>query len=279
MLNSGKKIEYKNDHLVSPIIVTKVPIKMDLKYDNPIYEDAKAVPPNIRENSCYREVVANKNVYEPKNYSYKIIMAFVIVFALLLGTAGACVAFAVQITTLKSEIASLQMGSSSRNTFIDTLEEAVHQLNTSMDMLYQQLSQQNDSVGKITQQTNTSIDMIYQQLSQQNASIGKITRQTNTSIDMIYQQLSQQIDSAYEQLENEVSQQLNNSIVLFYQKLSQQNGKITQQTNTSIEMINQQLSQLNDSVGKTTQQTNTSIEMIHQQLSQSSDQLTPHISS
>ena len=58
-------------------------------------------------------------------------MAFVIVFALLLGTAGACVAFALQMTTLKSEIASLKMTSTSLG----------HQLNTSIDMLYQQLNQ------------------------------------------------------------------------------------------------------------------------------------------
>ena len=52
-------------------------------------------------------------------------MAFVIVFALLLGTAGACVAFSLQITTLKSEIG--------------------HQ-NTSIGMLYQQLNQQNQQL-------------------------------------------------------------------------------------------------------------------------------------
>ena len=94
-------------------------------------------------------------------------MAFVIVFALLLGTAGACVAFAVQATTLKSEIASLTMASSAQ------------QLNTSIDMLYQQLSQQ-----------NTSINSAYQQLSE------KIS-QLNTSIDMLNQQLlGQEINPA-----------------------------------------------------------------------------------
>ena len=67
-------------------------------------------------------------------------MAFVIVFALLLGIAGACVAFAVKITTLKSEIASLKMESST------SLEEVGHQLNTSVDMLYQQLNQQNQQL-------------------------------------------------------------------------------------------------------------------------------------
>ena len=95
-----------------------------------------------------------------------VIVLFVIVFALLLGTAGACVAFALQVTTLKSEMVSLQMASSSQNAFTDTLEEVVHQLNTSNNMLYQQLSQQ-----------NASLNMLYQQLSQQNASIGSAYQQ------------------------------------------------------------------------------------------------------
>ena len=147
-------------------------------------------------------------------------MAFVIVFALLLGTAGACVAFALQITTLKSEIASLKMTS---------LE---HQLNTSIDMLDQQLSQQ-----------NASIDSAYRQLND------KVSQQLNTSIDMLYQQLSQQnasIDSAYQQLNDKVSQQLNTSIDMLYQQLSQQNASIDtayQQLNTSINIVYQQLNQ------------------------------------
>ena len=178
-------------------------------------------------------------------------MAFVIVFALLLGTAGACVAFALQMTTLKSEIASLKMASFE------------HQLNTSINMLYQQLSQQNASIDsayqqlndKVSQQLNTSIDMLYQQLSQQNASIDsayqqlndKVSQQLNTSIDMLYQQLSQQnalIDSAYQQLNGEVSQQLNTSINIVYHQLSQQNASIVflyQQLNTSFDVVNKQL--------------------------------------
>ena len=94
-----------------------------------------------------------------------VIVLFVIVFALLLGTAGACVAFALQITTLKSEIALLQMAFSSQDTFTDTLEEVVQQLITSNNMLYQQLSQQNASLNSVYQQLNeqlnTSVDMLY----------------------------------------------------------------------------------------------------------------------
>ena len=106
--------------------------------DNAIYEELKVESSpgrfNIHENECYGNVASTAiNKHEEKNHSYSkvIIMAFVIVFALLLGTAGACVAFALQMTTLKSEIASLKMTSTSLG----------HQLNTSIDMLYQQLNQ------------------------------------------------------------------------------------------------------------------------------------------
>ena len=148
-----------------------------LSCDNAIYEDIKVESSreefDTHENKCYGIVTSTAiDKHEEKNQSYSkvIIMAFVIVFALLLGTAGACVAFALQITTLKSEIASLKMASST------SLEEVGHQLNTSINMLFRQLSQQNASIdssyqklnGEVSQQLNTSIDTLYQQLSQQN---------------------------------------------------------------------------------------------------------------
>ena len=146
-----------------------------LSCDNAIYEDIKVESShegfNIRENKCYGKVTSTAiNKHEEKNHSYSkvIIMAFVIVFALLLGTAGACVAFALQITTLKSEITSLKMASS-------TSLEVGHQLNTSIDMLYQQLSQQNVSIDSVNHQLNTSINMVYQQLNQGKAAYNPAT--------------------------------------------------------------------------------------------------------
>ena len=139
-----------------------------LSCDDAIYEDIKDESSHggfdIQENECYGKVTSRStavNKHEEKWYSYSkvTIMAFVIVFALLLGIAGVCVAFAVQITTLKSEIASLKMVSST------SLEEVGHQLNTSVDMLYQQ---QNASLDSVYQQLNISIDILYQQLNQQN---------------------------------------------------------------------------------------------------------------
>ena len=114
---------------------------------------------NIHENMCYgrKEAThtANENKCEGKFY-YKCysIMVFVIVFALLLGTAGACVAFALQIVTLKSEIESLQMASDSlsqQNESIHTLYQQLSQQNESINTLHQQLSQQNELLNSSTQ--------------------------------------------------------------------------------------------------------------------------------
>ena len=173
-----------------------------LTCDNAIYEDIQAVPCHegfdIHDNKCSGKVSSSGNVtkqdstHVEKNHSCSkvIIVLFLIVFALLLGTAGACVAFALQITTLKSEIASLQMASSS---FTGTLEEEVHQLNTSIDMLYQQLSQQNASNEQLNEQLNqqlsqqnASIDSSYQQLRQEYTALDNRTQQLNTSTQLLF---------------------------------------------------------------------------------------------
>ena len=152
-----------------------------LSYDNAIYEDVSSHEGfDIHENKCYRKVTSAANTSDDrKNHSYSkvIIIIFMIAFqfSLLLGTAGACVAFALQITTLKSEIISLQMTSSSQNAFTDTLEEVIHQLNTSIDMLYQQLSQQ-----------NASLDSAYQQLRQEYTALDNRTQQLNTSTQLLF---------------------------------------------------------------------------------------------
>ena len=152
-----------------------------LSCDNAIYEDVKAESSiDTFENKCYGKVTSSANITKQddvkKNHSCSkvIIIVSVIVFALLLGTAGACVAFALQITTLKSEIASLQMASSSQNTFTDTLEEVVHQLNTSNNMLYQQLSQQ-----------NASLNSVYQQLIQEYSALDNRTQELNSSTQLL----------------------------------------------------------------------------------------------
>ena len=190
-----------------------------LSCDNAIYEDVKGESSHggfdIHENECYGKVTSTAIKNHEEKYNKVTIMTFVIVFALLLGIAGACVAFAVQITTLKSEIASLKTVSST------SLEEVGHQLNTSVDTLYQQQNASLDSVyqqlNMLYQQQNASLDSVYQQLyQQQNASIDSVYQQLN----MLYQQQNASIDSVY--------QQLNISIDILYQQLNQQNQQLKQ---------------------------------------------------
>ena len=153
--------------------------------DNAVYEEVNTAIEryNINTNKCYCTTTSavTKITDGGNNKTSKkvIITALFVSFALLLGTAGACVAFAVQITTLKSEIGTLQTTMPSLRTNItDTLEE-VHQLNSSTNMIYQKLSQM----------MNISIDKLYQKLSQQYATINSLyqqldnrTLQLNTSL-------------------------------------------------------------------------------------------------
>ena len=163
---------------------------------------------------------------------------------------------------------------------IKQLNESIQQLNTFINMLDQQLSQQNDSVyqqlNEKVQWLNTSINMLDQQLSQQNDSVyqqlNEKVQWLNTSINVFNQQLSQQNDSVYQQL-NEKVQQLNTSINVFNQQLSQQNDSVYQQLNEKVRQLNtsfnQQLSQQNDSVyqqlqlNEVVQQLNTSINVLN----------------
>ena len=124
--------------------------------DNAVYEDVNVKSPNerfdIHENNCYGKITStamNKREKKSCSNSKIIIMAFVIVFGLLLGTAGACVAFALQVTTLKSEIASAS---------------SAQQLNTSIDMLYQHLGQQNASINSAYQQLSEKVSQLYKYL-------------------------------------------------------------------------------------------------------------------
>ena len=140
---------------------------------------------NIHENTCYGEVTHTANKREEKcnyyNYCYSkvIIMVFVIVFALLLGTAGACVAFALQIVTLKSE---LQMASSFQNAFMDTLEhleEAVHLQNELIQFSFQQLS--TNLTGELNSGKN--------QLKEVNSSINQLDEVVTNRLDSILDRL------------------------------------------------------------------------------------------
>ena len=133
----------------------------------------------LEENSCYATVTSvdqeKLSGKKPKKDGSKTIIACIIllfsaVFALLLGIAGACIGFGLELSKLQNDQTSSQKNG--------MLHQQLSQQNESIHTLYQQLSQQNESIHTLHQQL---IDTLYQQLSQQ-----------NESINTLHQQLSQQ---------------------------------------------------------------------------------------
>ena len=196
----------------------------------------------LKENSSYATVTSvdqeRLNCKKPQKDGNRKIIAcmiflFAAVFALLLGIAGACIGFGLELSKLQNDQTSSQQNGmlhqqlSQQNESINTLYQQL------IDTLHQQLSQQNESINTLHQQL---IDTLYQQLSQQNESINTLHQQLsqqNESIHTLHQQL---IDTLYQQL----SQQ-NESINTPHQQLSHQNESI----NTLYQQLSQQNQQLN----------------------------------
>ena len=104
----------------------------------------------LEENSCYATVTSvDQERFNCKKPQKCMILLFSAVFALLLGIAGACIGFGLELSKLQNDQTSSQQNG----------------------MLHQQLSQQNESIHTLYQQL---IDTLYQQLSQQNESINTL---------------------------------------------------------------------------------------------------------
>ena len=171
---------------------------------------------------------------------------FAAVFALLLGIAGACIGFTLELLKLQNEIQTFQ------------------QLNASIDMLSQTSRRQNSFI--TAHELNSSIDMLYQILNQHN---GLITaHELNSSINMLQQQLNESILFAYQQLNANLT-----SIKMLYQILNQQNDFITaHELNSSNEMLYQHLNLQNESIQfafqqlnhNLTQELNSGIDQLHE---------------
>ena len=212
--------------------------------ENAIYEEVKVEPAILFENKSYGKVsIAAAKIEDGGRKCKKgLLLNLLILFALLFAIAGACVAFSLEITKLKSDITSLngQIASSFQqlHSNIDRSYEQLEQLNESIDSTHEQFNKM------VALQLNSSIDMLYQQLGQHNDSINTVYQklsktvtqqlQLNTSIDMIYKQLSQQndsIDSVYQQFGQEYTalddrtQQLITSTQLLFNVLEGPGGQ------------------------------------------------------
>ena len=183
------------------------------------------------------------------------ILLFAAVFALLLGIAGACIGFTLELLKLQNEIQTFQQLNASIDMLSQTSRQqnsfiTAHELNSSIDMLYQILNQHN---GLITaHELNSSINMLQQQLNLQNETILFAYQQLNsnlTSIKMLYQILNQQNDFI-------TAHELNSSNVMLYQHLNLQNESIqfafqqlnrnlTQELNSGIDQLHEVNSSIN----------------------------------
>ena len=139
----------------------------------------------LEENSSYATVTSvdqeKLSGKKPKKDGNKKIIAcmillFAAVFALLLGIAGACIGFGLELSKLQNDQTSSQQNGilhqqlSQQNKSIHTLHKQLSQQNESMNTLYQQLI---DTLDQLLSQQN---DTLYQQLSQQNQQLNSSTQ-------------------------------------------------------------------------------------------------------
>ena len=162
----------------------------------------------LKDNPCYATVTSvdqeRLNCKKPQKDGNKKIIAcmillFAAVFALLLGVAGACIFFALELFKLQNEIQTFQQ----LNVSIDMLSQTsnqhngfitAHELNSSNEMLYQQLNLQNESIQfafqqlnhNLTQELNSGIDQLHE---------------VNSSINQLDVVISNRLDSILDRLE------------------------------------------------------------------------------
>ena len=156
-----------------------------LSIDNAIYEEvdhSRVVPAKerfeVEKNQCY--AVSNRETApgDVRNRYKKVLLFLVLTSILLLAVAGACAALTLQITKLKSEIASLNY------------QLELNRQNDSMiESAYQQLKQESVTLENRTQH---NIEFSYQQLKQEFAAVDNRTHQLNSSIFGVIEDLSGQ---------------------------------------------------------------------------------------
>ena len=142
--------------------------------DDAVYAEVNEAAANkfaMDENICYEGVSSNNTSSKASvqaNSSIKkvFLMLFVLVIALLLGTVCACIAFALEISILKSELAPRQMDSAYQQ--LETkLENLTQELNASVILFNQQQGQDQkiELLNSSTQEHFTQLDNRTLQLS------------------------------------------------------------------------------------------------------------------
>ena len=120
---------------------------------------------SMEENACYEGIKSKSTDFKKENSlaQYQackgVFVALMIALLLLLGTISACIAFAVEISKLKTEMSSLQMESASQqslNALETELENLTQQLNASVMSFNKQQSQSHNILDEKIELLNSS---------------------------------------------------------------------------------------------------------------------------
>ena len=177
-----------------------------ISYDNAVYDEVSEKPAveefTIDKNSCYATIsvppITNGKCSEGRSDSSTkkllrlLLMLFLVVLVLMLGTICACVAFALEISNLKSKTPLI-------NTEV-TSEISFQQLNTFISSINSSFSESIQQLNAFISSVNSSLSASIQQL---NAFISSV----NSSLSASMQQLNTSLDGQYDNF-----QQLNSSI-------------------------------------------------------------------
>ena len=144
------------------------------------------------------------------NNSRAIIMLFVLMLTLLLTMLASCVAFAVEITKLKSEIASLsakpsfqQPQSGVESTTHQELLDRIHQLDGSIN---QQSMQCHSALENTAQQLNSSIGQVSSKFENKAQQLSSAFESAAQQIDSSIDAVSQRFDQNYTALEGRIQE-------------------------------------------------------------------------
>ena len=258
--------------------------------DEAVYAEVHETPAeklSMYENACYEGIKscsAKSTDFKKENSlaQYQackgVFFVLMIALLLLLGTISACIALAVEISKLKSEMSSLQMESAS--------QQSLNALETELENLTQQL---NASVISLNQHSLPMESASQQSLNALETELENLTQQLNASVISLNQR-SLQMESASQQslnaMETELeilTQQLNASVISLNQRslqmesASQQSHNaleteleiLTQQLNASVISLNQRSLQMESASQQSLNALETELEILTQQLNAS----------
>ena len=219
------------------------------------------------ENVCYQGTKSfpkdSTGINEAKGPNNKkiFIILFVLVLALLLGTICACVVFALEISDLKSEIASLQT-SPARPSRVTALETNFENLTQQVSISQQQSYALERNVENLTQQVKV---ISLQQSHALETNVENLTVQNNMILTQQINMLSQQQSYALETNVNNLTQQINmiaqqQSHAL--ENFTEQVNMVSQHLTTSTGSFQQQIDRLTP-LTNTTHQLNMSLQDLY----------------